>query len=335
MGKVAIFCAVLACGKNIVVMSESDPNSADAERNSAGLTMVAATDGNRVAGGKLKFMQETFSQTQKGILDILLVIDNSSSMQDEQTKLAENLPDLLDHVSDSNWQIAVIGTTLQSCLSAAITKDTPDFEEEYKQLVDLDLLPNGEFHFYKAIQGLKGECGTTSNAWLRSRSTVVVLIVTDQHNECHEYNDGDPSGQQLPADAPCTSSDLKKQLAALRAEDNTGVYGLLPSTSNWESYKDKDPSVTSIFSHYGSITAASYDATLQAISKKVSNILEDVFELEHIPAGGVSVIIDGEPLATTSYTIDAEQQLLKFDKGYVPPEKAEIEASYSYLEANR
>ena len=57
---------------------------------------------------------DRFDQHQKGVLDILLVIDNSGSMSARQHKLARDLPALLSYVSDSDWQVAVIGTKLKA-----------------------------------------------------------------------------------------------------------------------------------------------------------------------------------------------------------------------------
>ena len=280
---------------------------------------------------------ESFDQHQKGVLDILLVIDNSGSMSARQHKLAQDLPALLSYVSDSDWQVAVIGTKLKSCLSESVTKHTPNFEDKYTDLVKLGATTNGEFYFYKAIHGLQGECNGTSSAWLRKGSTIAVLIVGDQHNECHGYNDGGEinsqgNWEQLPLDALCRSSDLISYLGEIRPSGNAKVYGIIPAAPQWGMYIDDDPTVMSIFQSYSSISEASYESTLQEISQNVQNVLNNVFMLSHVPAGNVEVSIDGDaPLSDSQYAIDSEGKLLAFNKGYVPPENAEIEVSYSYL----
>src|SRR5690606_41180852 len=49
---------------------------------------------------------DTFMQTtQTGVLDVLIVIDNSGSMAEEQNNLAGKLQPLLSYVQGADWQI--------------------------------------------------------------------------------------------------------------------------------------------------------------------------------------------------------------------------------------
>ncbi len=317
---------------NKMSMSTSQP-----DKNSANLT------GNKVMIGD-KNTTDKFDQNQRGVLDILLVIDNSASMGYVQTKLKSNLPDLLTHISNSDWQIAVTGTKLGDCLSARITKKIPNFEQRYRELVNVGAYGNGEFHFFKAIDGLKGRCDSGDVSWLRKSSSIAVVIVTDQYNECHGYQNGNgmtevidnnadklPAVALLPVTALCKSSDLKALLAEMRPKGNAQVYGLLPSMDEWKQNINKDPGVVDIFKVHGSITDSSYDATLRDISKHVFATLEDVFVLSHIPAGNVSVKVNDNVVDGSLYTIEADSNLIRFDKGYVPTSGSDVEVSYSYF----
>lgn len=278
-----------------------------------------------------KSITDKFNQNQRGVLDILLVIDNTGSMKYVQEKLKSNLPDLLTHISNSDWQIAVTGTKISNCLSERITKKTPDFEKIYSELVNLGASGNGEYHFLKAMDGLKGLCDSSNVSWLRESSSIAVVIVTDQYNECHIYQDGDDSGVLLPDTTLCESSDLKALLAEMRPKGNAQVYGLLPSIGEWEKYIEQDPEVGDIFKAYGSVEDDSYDSTLQDISKHVFDTLEDVFTLSHIPAGSVAVKVNDNDVDESLYTIEADSNLLRFDEGYVPTSGSDIEVSYSYF----
>ena len=304
-----------SCG-NQMSMSTSQVDEKD--ENSANLT------GNRVMIGN-KSTTDKFNQNQRGVLDILLVIDGSGSMNDEQNKLKSNLLDLLTHISDSDWQIAVTSTGQTSCLSDRITKETPDFEQKYSELVNVGTSVNGEYHFLKAMDGLKGRCDGGNVSWLRKGSSIAVIIVTDENNECHGYEE---SGA-LPVTALCKSSDLKALLAEMRPKGNAQVYGLLPSMDEWKQNINKDPGVVDIFKVHGSITDSSYDATLRDISKHVFATLEDVFVLSHIPAGNVSVKVNDNVVDGSLYTIEADSNLIRFDKGYVPTSGSDVEVSYS------
>ena len=75
----------------------------------------------------------------------------------------------------------------------------------------------------------------------------------------------------------------------------------------------------------------SYDSTLQDISKHVFATLENVFTLSHVPAGNVAVKVNGNDVDGSLYTIEADGNLIRFDKGYVPTSGSDIEVSYSYF----
>ncbi len=57
---------------------------------------------------------DTFQQVRRNTVDILMVVDNSCSMAEEQDKLAANFPafiEVFDGV-DVDWQIAVTTTDI-------------------------------------------------------------------------------------------------------------------------------------------------------------------------------------------------------------------------------
>ena len=290
---------------------------------------------------------ETFDQSQRGVLDILLVLDNSGSMGLIIAKVMENLPDLLTHIDASNWQIAVTGTKVLDCVSSRITKQTPDYEEKYRALVNQGVSSNGEWYFLKAIDSLRSNILTRGsvgnlwqcanvNPWLRENSSIAVIIVADQHNECFGYHDADDvvSLSVLDTDPlykKCKSSDLANALQEMRPKGNAKVYGLLPSPATWEAHKDKDPGVSSIFAASGLVADASYAPIFQNISENVQDILEDVFVLSHVSVGEVKVEVDGNEVSSTLYTIRADSKQLVFDKQYVPTAGQKIKVSYRYM----
>lgn len=312
-----------------VATNQDEGEKNNAEGNSANVLALKSDPVTAEGIGGYAQRTDEFNQSQKGLLDILLVIDNSGSMASHQGNMAANLAALLQHISGSDWQIAVIGTKLSSCLSERITKNTPDEENKYQSLVaQLRASGNGEYYFYKAIHGLKGECRGTVSSWLRDGSTIAVLIVGDQHNECHGSNDGgDHRGEFLPPDGLCSGSDLVAHLQALRARDNAKLYGILPPSITFNRFNSD---ALDIFDAYGSIRDRNYSDILQKISQSVQSALEDVFTLKQVPLGEVEVEVDGEALTRDQFTIEAENKQLKFDQGYVPPENAAIAVTYSY-----
>ena len=61
--------------------------------------------------GSGSLMQESFQQTRKvSDLDILIVVDNSTSMVEEQKKLAKRMKHFTSQLDEVNWQLAVTTT---------------------------------------------------------------------------------------------------------------------------------------------------------------------------------------------------------------------------------
>ena len=263
--------------------------------------------------------QENFNQKQRGVIDILLVIDNSGSMRPIQRKLQKNLANLLDAITDSNWQIAVIGTKRADCLqSSIINKKTNDYQKEYARLVNLGANGDGEYLVYSAVRGLDNICnGQPANSWLRDGSSIAVLMITDQDNECG-------ASFPLPRDARCSITELTDHLAKLRPDGNARVYGLV-NTNRASINRWRD---TSIFNSYGSVFASSYDRILQDISRDVSEMLLDQFRLQSLPnAGSVTVDVDGDRLENHEFSVS--KQNIVFNQGYLPEENSRITVSYT------
>lgn len=90
-------------------------------------------------------------------LDILLVVDNSGSMLDEQENLAGKLDRLLEEVKNSDWQIAITTTDSRDCVNKIIT---PANKDEFAATVrGLGTDGSGdEMAVWKIIQALQGNC---------------------------------------------------------------------------------------------------------------------------------------------------------------------------------
>jgi hypothetical protein len=83
-------------------------------------------------------------------VDILFVIDNSASMQDEQLKLGDRLSSFVDSLKDVDWQIGITTTDTSSgpwglkgsllplagrAGESILTKNTPDYEHVFANTV--------------------------------------------------------------------------------------------------------------------------------------------------------------------------------------------------------
>ncbi|MDE3270283.1 MAG: VWA domain-containing protein [Pseudomonadota bacterium] len=268
-----------------------------------------------------------------GLLDILLVIDNSDSMSEEQVKLSSKLSALLTSVSNSDWQLAIATTDPRDCLKAKISKETPDYESVFTRAVT-GLGTSGttyEQPIRMAVTALQRDCEDRS--WLRKDSTVVVIIVTDEDH----LNDGfcgsvDERGlSHKPVDREqCELAALYLHLKKIRP--STQVYGIINTASAHRYINTKMPGGKPLFEHYASINAADYTDLLTNISKGIHAILQK-FYLNREHNGKTSVVSmrtsDGkeEELHPNDYTISERMLIIKTD---LPVNIEEITVTYSH-----
>ena len=267
-----------------------------------------------------------------GLLDILLVIDNSDSMSEEQTKLASKLSALLTSINNSDWQLAIATTDPRDCLKAKISKDTPDYESMFNSAVT-GLGTSGttyEQPIRMAVTALQYDC--EDKPWLRKDSTVVVIIVTDEDH----LNDGfcgsvdDRGLSHKPVErSQCELAALHLHLKKIRA--STQVYGIINTQAAHRYINTKMPGGKPLFEHYASINATDYTNLLTNISKGIHAILQK-FYLNREHNDKTSVVSmrtsDGEEkLHQDDYTISGRMLIIK---KLLPPNIEEITVTYSH-----
>ena len=150
-------------------------------------------------------------------------------MQEERESLATKLVPLLSKVHESDWQIAITSTnSADDCLQALINTDTPNYESVYATAINSVSSGSFEEAIKMAIRSLRGlpvkngeECtgdDDTSHSWLRQKSALAILIVTDEDHKCH----------QVVKNEECSIEDLHDYLNVQRVVGLTArVYGLL------------------------------------------------------------------------------------------------------------
>jgi len=240
---------------------------------------------------------ENFEQGEWGKLDILVVIDNSTSMIEEQQNLAAKLEPLLSHVEKADWQISVLTTYDQdTCQRALIKKADINAKTKFANAVNagVNKYAGIERGIFRAVVGLKAEC--KPQPWLRPDSTLAVLIVSDEDN-CSIEN-----GQYACQGQPdLNSSYLYDYLATIRKPGTDAkVYGLIwePGTtcstghSQGTAYKEV---IDNTGGKIGSICDADYSDTLRAMSKDIAQIVKYEFPLAHAPDDGtLQILVDNQ-----------------------------------------
>lgn len=270
--------------------------------------------------------QETFIQppSAQGPLDILVVVDNSGSMAEEQLNLSTKLSRLLNFVADTDWRIAVETTDPgDACGQHVISKGDADPEGAFATAVTRGTQGSGnERGILQAVNGLNCNGG----AWLRPKSTLAVLIVSDEDN----CSDGTKCGSD-----PWASEDyLLAQLATLRQVGvNARAYGLVwdPDLAQCGDAFAKAPIYARLIEkssgQMGAVCDADYSDTLMAVSENLSVILNTQFTLQY-PAitDSVAVSVNGTVI-TSGYQVVGN--VLVFDTAPEPGDQIAI--NYHYL----
>ena len=208
-------------------------------------------------------------------LDILIVVDNSTTMDRANMQLSEKIAPLLSEVGASDWQIAVTTSTITDCLRGILTKGKSDLGE-FKEIISkvhsrylsqIDLASSNNEQVVKmARRALAGmalaknagknldiDCSGEKQHWLRSDALLVVLMITDEDADDPTHPHGglppsDPYGD--PSDYRCEKlsciDDFYAHLSTLSIPHvSAKIYGILDksengSTSGHPSYSRSD-----------------------------------------------------------------------------------------------
>jgi hypothetical protein len=268
---------------------------------------------------------ESFNQSASKPLDILVVIDNSGSMQEEQINLSQRLLPLLSYVNESDWRIGVVTTDpAGGCLRRLIKKGDADASTVFSQAVTAGTSGDGnERGVLQAVNALK----CVQNPWIRAVSSLAILFVSDEDN----CSDGSGCGNAAFA----RKEYLEDYLNQIRVPGvNAKVYGLFWHPSQSPSACSTAMNKANIYASlvadtagtWGSICDADYSTTLSVMSQNISTILDRRFTLQHAPEAGSEQVFINDVLTHSGYSISGN--VLVFD---LPPADGDVvKITYSH-----
>lgn len=251
--------------------------------------------------------RESFNQNNmpSGLLDILVVIDNSPSMNEEQVNLSTKLSPLLSYVTNSDWRIGVVTTDPNDgCLRSLITKSDSNQQSKFASAVMAGVRGTGnEQGIRQAVASLSGSC-LNNQPWIRANSTLAILMVSDEDN-CSD-------GRGCSGNAWNSSSYLMDYLRTIRQPGvNAKMYGLIwhPSmtlsqcgTAANKAFQYADV-IAQTNGTYGAICDNDYTSTLTAISQNMSVSLQNQFALHYAPIPSTLKVSVNGVLQTSGYTL--------------------------------
>jgi hypothetical protein len=267
---------------------------------------------------------EDFEATTAGKLDVLLIVDDSNSMEPYQNLLAPRLENLLLDIDNADWQIAII-TTTSACLrnnGSPITRreyilDPAGTRLKFANAVNAGERGNSgaEMGIKRAVEGLIGHCGDPNQRWTRPDSNRAVLILTDEENCGGAPNDGkDCKGTPWETadyffdNAP--SLDKTQFFGILHDDENNGCpyYGW-PDPSEYrrliDGSRSKNGPLLMPPGLEGNICTDNYEVILEEISQRIMRQPRQEFDLAYAPVPSSLVVkLDGERLIPdTDYTV--------------------------------
>ncbi len=300
---------------------------------------------------------DVFYQLDAGAVDVLLVVDNSGSMQPYQEKLSTNFDQFLTYFieGDVDYHIGVVTTTVGeaqpygSCTEddvAAIPPggelvegtyigaDTPDASEVFSRLVQVGTCGSGyEMGLESAYLAVTEPLVSGANAgFIRDEAYFSIIFVSDEQ-------DSSP----LPvADYINAFRDVKGQrnrdifnASALVVSDTDACTAAQVASGADEGtrYVDVAQQTGGVL---GNICADDFGDIVTELSL-ASSRLTDTFYLSKMPAPATLVVgVNGEevPCDTGEWTFqkgekDGEEVgMIVFDRAHLPPPRSKITARY-------
>ncbi len=307
--------------------------SVDGNNQFKQIDRLQVTDNRKQGSSATSHSETTIQENADKILDIVIVIDNSGSMKQEQENLASKLSPLLSNISDSDWRISVITTDPnEPCQveNGLIQNSDSDLNSRFSNAIQQGVKGGGnEQGIRRAVTGLQ-PCDGIPN-WVRSDSHIAVIIVSDEDN-CSLNGLG---CQNKPWN---TEQYLIDHLNTSRvAGQNAKVYGLfkIPGDTSCVTapYEGKvyNAAVNATGGHAGSICDNDYTSTLSAISQDISINFNKVFTLDFTPnQSSLKVFINNIQSPANDYSVISN--VVTFNQN-PPVSGASVRFEYNYPSA--
>jgi len=271
--------------------------------------------------------------TQDGIVDvdILFVVDNSGSMNSNQTNLKNNFDSFINAFSaaGASYHIGIITTDEAAFVGDVITNSTVDPIGEFNDQVDT-IGTHGSAHekglWYAYQSTVAGDASAgSSTGFFRPSARLVVVYISDEPDFSHQTYSGGGSTTMVHSDYTASLLTLKASPSLVVAHAIAGDY---PSgcTSNGgaqfgEGYYDV---VTALGGTFMSICATDWSTTMDTLARESIAMTE--FELSKVPIEEtIKVFVDG--VESTDWIYDSSQNSITFT--IIPNEGSSIDIDYA------
>lgn len=261
-------------------------------------------------------------------LDVMWIVDNSRSMEDEQDALGTNFNAFINEFIDTDvdFKMAITTTDTSSyslkgrmvtgsdikLTSAKAKENANQFMADFKSLVQVGTSGSG---YEKGLAASEGFMQKYSSSFIRPDAYLAVIVVTDE----------DDQSAKTPVEYVNFLKSFKANAGLVK------VYSICDSAGT-----NTGSGITTGCARYASASNASsgtvsnirndFHASLSQMGDSLINLL-DSFALSQAPAAGTLVVsVNGS--IVTEYTYNSASRSIKFNAGHVPDAGAVIKVSY-------
>ncbi len=280
---------------------------------------------------------EVFHQEPLPRVDVLWVIDDTSSMKDEQAAVADAFDGFIDALDqlELSWQVGVV-TTDGTGPAAGLLQGNPwiihggldDPAAAFADAVDVGTDgQSSESGLGAAWLALTEPLVSTDNrGFRRSDAALQIVVLSDADDDSADILGDDPASSFLDflaEEADRTGADTR--LSAIVGPLPEGCSGAAPADVYTAVAEQSGGAVVSICeADFSAVTATIADATVA---------WPTTFPLQASPdPDTVEVQIDGNTMPSDSFDLDLETPALIFSEA--PPPGAEIRVRYALAEAS-
>ena len=295
--------------KGFVVVTSNDPvrNEAQAEQTGNGQLFDDNLD--------------VFEQALRSAADILWVVDNSGSMSEEQTNLAENFESFINVMvlNDADWQMAVITTDRWEFEGDIIRPTDADPVGEFQSQAQVGVNGSGDERgnemAYNALQ--PGEDAGPGSDFLRDDARLNIVFLSD------EVDSSAGSWTDYVTFYWSLKSDTDQVVTHAIAGDwpVSACSSASPGTGYYET-------VAAMGGLFLSICATDWASHLESLAEVAATDLS-TFDLTQLPVPeSIEVRVDGI-VQTSGWAYNVVDNAVDFDDDHIPSGGSEIEVEYA------
>ena len=304
----------------------------------AGCSEWSFADRNETARNPLT-VEERFVQAPLPKVDLLWVIDDTSSMADEHAALADTMGAFADTLADLGlaWQVGVVTTDLTGADAGRLQGDpwilTPALTDPAAALLQAaDVGTHGnppEAGLGAAWLALTDPLLSGDNrAFRRPDAALHVIVLSDSDDDSAAVLGEDPAGafeDFLASEAEKTGMDARL----------SAVVGDVPSGCTWDGGTALPGAVyASVATATGGVVASVCEADLSPVVEAIgeaSASWPDTFTLQAVPVADSVRVWVNDTREETGWSLDLATPALVFDEAPAP--SAEIRVSYELADS--